>query len=65
MVETMMDFKGFMEDLVMRNEIKREGCFYNFVIQSTHALPTNGVEWLTRKIQPIAHDVAKARSIFT
>ena len=43
------DIRGFMEDLVLADEIKRVRCYVNFVMQSTYASATNGFERLTRR----------------
>ena len=51
-----------MEDLVLVKEIKREGCYCNFVMQSTYASPSHGLERLARR-KPMAQDVTKARLI--
>ena len=51
--EKLMDFRGFMVDLALAIEIKREGCYYNFVMQSiiyyNYSSPTHGLERLIRR----------------
>ena len=53
LVETMMVFNGFRglsgEDLLFANEVKREGCHWKFVMQSTYVSTEYRSERLTRK----------------
>ena len=39
LAETLIDFRGFMEDIALVNEVKMDRCCYNFVMQSTYASP--------------------------
>ena len=62
--ETLMGFRGIMEGLALAREIKRIGCYYDFVIQCTYALPAHGLEKLTRRRYLMAQGVLNVRSIF-
>ena len=31
LAETLMDFRGFVDNLALAKEIKRDGCYYNFM----------------------------------
>ena len=52
---------GFHEvrgELALAKDFKREGCYYNIVMQCTYASPTHRLERLTRR-QPMDQDVTK------
>ena len=48
-MHVLMNFKGFIEDIELAKNVKKEGHYQNFVTEWTGASPTRCLERLTQK----------------